>query len=331
MKNISVLILFIILVPFHALLAQEKIDVIYLNNGDIAKGLIVENKPNDYLKIEIPGGSIFTFKYSDILLITKEEISENINTHFPKQPLVVNDSANKLENFKNVFKISISGGLSIPFSTEYFSDYWTQSYNFGGGFDVYLTSQLALQGYVDYNKFAFDDTKAQNDLGKRRIDGEFYKYIKYRGGGAVDILNLSTNLKYYLIDITQKVSPYILGGVGYAMCSFSDLASDFKYKDDSFEINGTETISGESFSALAINFGFGIDFQISSNISIFVDARYVPGFTSGNVLNFRNIAHYRITDYYYGESEFNADITETYTLNENASYIPLRVGISISL
>jgi hypothetical protein len=53
-------------------LCQTRIDVIYLKNGDILKGEIIENVPNDYVKIELPGGSFFTVKYSDVLKFTKE-------------------------------------------------------------------------------------------------------------------------------------------------------------------------------------------------------------------------------------------------------------------
>ena len=52
--------------------AQEKTDVIYLKNGDVRKGTIIENVPNDYVKIETSDGSIFTVKYADIQKMTKE-------------------------------------------------------------------------------------------------------------------------------------------------------------------------------------------------------------------------------------------------------------------
>jgi hypothetical protein len=52
--------------------SQEKIDVIYLKNGDVRKGTVIENVPNDYIKIETNDGSIFTIKYADIEKMTKE-------------------------------------------------------------------------------------------------------------------------------------------------------------------------------------------------------------------------------------------------------------------
>jgi hypothetical protein len=53
-------------------LAQERVDAVYLKNGDVRKGTIIENVPNDYVKIETSDGSIFTIKYADIQKMTKE-------------------------------------------------------------------------------------------------------------------------------------------------------------------------------------------------------------------------------------------------------------------
>jgi hypothetical protein len=57
---------------FSVGLSQERIDVIYLKNGDIRKGIITENVPNEYIKIETSDGSVFTIKYTDIQKMTKE-------------------------------------------------------------------------------------------------------------------------------------------------------------------------------------------------------------------------------------------------------------------
>jgi hypothetical protein len=62
-----------ILIVFSVLgFGQEKIDVVYLKNGDIRKGKIIESVPNDYLRIQIFDGSVFTLQYSDIQKMSKE-------------------------------------------------------------------------------------------------------------------------------------------------------------------------------------------------------------------------------------------------------------------
>jgi hypothetical protein len=80
MNALSVTMLFLFLVALHVGLAQERIDVVHLKNGDVLKGVIIENVPNDYVRIELQGGSIFTVKYADILKFTKENVSSPAST-----------------------------------------------------------------------------------------------------------------------------------------------------------------------------------------------------------------------------------------------------------
>jgi len=72
------------LVASISLIAQEKQDVIYLKNGDIIKGEIVENVPNVYVRIELTGGTILTYNYDKIKKFTKEfvkntSLEKNLN------------------------------------------------------------------------------------------------------------------------------------------------------------------------------------------------------------------------------------------------------------
>ena len=53
-------------------IGQERRDIIYLKNGDVIKGIIVENVFDDYVRIELMGGSILSYKYVDIEKIIKE-------------------------------------------------------------------------------------------------------------------------------------------------------------------------------------------------------------------------------------------------------------------
>jgi flagellar basal body-associated protein FliL len=52
---------------------EEKMeDVVYLKNGGITRGIIIEQKPNIELKIETREGNIFVYKMDEIIKITKE-------------------------------------------------------------------------------------------------------------------------------------------------------------------------------------------------------------------------------------------------------------------
>jgi hypothetical protein len=47
-------------------------DVVYLKNGSIIRGIIIEQIPNQSLKIQTKDRNVFVFKYDEILKITKE-------------------------------------------------------------------------------------------------------------------------------------------------------------------------------------------------------------------------------------------------------------------
>ncbi len=200
--------------------------------------------------------------------------------------------------------IKLNTGLNVPTSTKYFSDYWGASYNFGGGVDIYIDSQLSLQGYIDYNHFAFDGQKVLLDL--RESNGTSIS------GSAMNILNVSANVKYHLIDIRQKVSPYVLGGIGFANLSLSDFVATNNR-------GSISTLSVESVSGLSISFGGGVEFVISPAVSIFVDARFVLGFTEGKIVR------------YTSDGINGVNKTGAYSLIDNTKYIPLRAGVSLGL
>ena len=52
--------------------AQHYEDVVYLKNGSIIRGVIIEQIPGNSLKIQTPGGSVFVYKMSEVLKIAKE-------------------------------------------------------------------------------------------------------------------------------------------------------------------------------------------------------------------------------------------------------------------
>jgi hypothetical protein len=73
MKHSAFNLTILLLVPFFYLVAQERIDVICLKNGDILKGTIIEQFPNDSLHLQLKGGSVLTVMFADIQKMTKEK------------------------------------------------------------------------------------------------------------------------------------------------------------------------------------------------------------------------------------------------------------------
>lgn len=63
-------------------------DVVYLKNGSIIRGIIIEQIPGQSLKIRIADGSVFVYQMSDVERITKEKPVTSVPTKVRKEPVV---------------------------------------------------------------------------------------------------------------------------------------------------------------------------------------------------------------------------------------------------
>ena len=52
---------------------QQLLDVVYLKNGSVIKGTIIEQVPNVQIKIQTKDGNIFVYKFEEIEKMTKEQ------------------------------------------------------------------------------------------------------------------------------------------------------------------------------------------------------------------------------------------------------------------
>ncbi len=66
------ILLFAFLIGNLSVFAQAFQEVVYLKNGSIIRGVIIEQVPNESLKIQTADGSIFAYKMNEVEKITKE-------------------------------------------------------------------------------------------------------------------------------------------------------------------------------------------------------------------------------------------------------------------
>ena len=52
----------------------DTIDVVYLKNGSIIKGMVIETIPNETIKIETADGSIFVYPFDEVERMVKAEV-----------------------------------------------------------------------------------------------------------------------------------------------------------------------------------------------------------------------------------------------------------------
>jgi hypothetical protein len=79
-------ILLILLLGVSSSFAQEYEDVIYLKDGGVRRGLILEQVPNKSVKLKTSYGEIFVIKWSEISRIVKEEKTAVLtpNSHYTR-------------------------------------------------------------------------------------------------------------------------------------------------------------------------------------------------------------------------------------------------------
>ena len=77
MKSVPWLLLCFVFAAFiltSAAFAQDMQDVVYLKNGSIIRGLVIEQVPGKSLKIRTRDGSVFVYTMEEVEKITKEEV-----------------------------------------------------------------------------------------------------------------------------------------------------------------------------------------------------------------------------------------------------------------
>jgi hypothetical protein len=81
-------------------------DVVYLKNGSIIRGIIIEQVPNQSIKIQTKDRNVFVFKYDEIEKITKENLPADNSNNNSK----VTDF--KKSGFINLTEINYCPGIS---------------------------------------------------------------------------------------------------------------------------------------------------------------------------------------------------------------------------
>ncbi len=76
MKKAIIMIIFLFLAPISW--AEDYIDVVYLKNGSVIKGIIIEQIPGQTIKIKTSDGSIYVTQVQDITKIAKEEAQKSL-------------------------------------------------------------------------------------------------------------------------------------------------------------------------------------------------------------------------------------------------------------
>jgi hypothetical protein len=195
--------------------AQRYEDVVHLKNGSVIRGIIVEQVPNESLKIETRDGNIFVYQMDEVEKMTKE-------TTTSRSPRAGRSTVNRVtreQKFKEFNKpqgylgiVEVGGGLGL------------------GNYAAQRASVSVINGYRFFPQFAVG-------IGVG-LEAFFYTWHNHNNGdtftGSEGSIPIFLHLRSDFID--GKVTPYVAVNTGYNI-SWSGGYIDSKMIDPSFGVS----------------------------------------------------------------------------------------------
>ena len=155
----------------HTLNTGKKMeDVVYLKNGAIVRGIIIEQVPNKTLEIKSNDNNYFIFNMDEVRKIAKENIVTELSDYKKKGYVVITElgfgfGINTIDTYKGSFKIEgqapiiglrVINGYQL---NEYFS------FGLGAGFEAFLDGDnkgalipLSIDSRINFIKNKFTPT-----------------------------------------------------------------------------------------------------------------------------------------------------------------------------
>ena len=200
-------------------------EVVYLKNGSIIRGIIIEQIPNVALKIQTADKSVWVYEFDEIEKIAKEEIPAEKKAYTEKE---------KFEIKEKGFASTIRGGLFGNTNGIYFSATASMGYQFSKKYSLTLGAGI-FQGKNSFvpvflmNRINFLDGRITPTLGVEAG----YIYIP---SSSIDRNNFYNQTSYYYYNYYNQRgyddSVYLNPSVGLKlrMSKNSSWVFDFGYR-----------------------------------------------------------------------------------------------------
>jgi hypothetical protein len=186
MKNIvKILMLFFLMITNYLISQNNYEEVVYLKNGSVIRGIIIEQVPNQSVKIQTKDRNIFFFKFDDIEKITKEINSVSSSSQSDNLPI---KTEQKKRNFINYTEINFASGIGEIEPFEY--NYITKNNDYSYGIKTSCGYQVSNHFYLGAS-----------------IGIDRHKVIK--------TIPLGIELRYRVVN--EKISPMFNANFGYAL------------------------------------------------------------------------------------------------------------------
>lgn len=258
MKRILILFAFAVVAVMQTMAQTSMIDVVYLKNGSVIRGIITEQTPNESLKIKTSDGNLFVYQMGDVERISKEEVVEAPKKSFTEQLR----EAQREEMKKAVIDRGYVGfaGLDYGYCTGDFNNflnfgfstvhgYQINPYIFvGAGLGLYMWGEYR-GGYIDLSVPMF--FAARFTPLKKPITPFVDMRIGY-AAGKVDGLYFNPYVGIR-IGIRKSFAAYI--GLGYQLQKMEGV-KDMKINYDTGKVSYTKTKVNCNAVALRVGFEF---------------------------------------------------------------------------
>ena len=201
MKRLFVILVVLLLTTMGAVMMAH--DVVYLKNGSIIKGKVIEVVPSESVQVQTQDGSLFVYSMDEIDRISNEENADNTESYLKR-------------GFRGIPDLSIHAGLNdgsnIMFMASYTAGYQINRLIFLGGgiapaYDLDYEFILPIYSAI---RFDFANSQISPFLDARlgyAIDSGAYTYI----GGGCRIKKLSLSGGYSFI----QTDDYWYGDLAY--------------------------------------------------------------------------------------------------------------------
>lgn len=219
-------------------------DVIYLQNGSIIRGTIIEQIPGKSLKIETRDGNIFVYQMDEISKMTREQAWNRSRTR-PNQFL---SKSNGYEGFVEAgYGIGVSG-YAGRFELDIVNGYRFNPYCFlggGVGFNIFtngenfVTIPVFIQGrfnLLDRNTSPFLTLNLGYNISTKRSEvyNRYYTTVTYRGGVLFEpALGVAFR-------VSNRAS--VTFGVGYSLMQLQSKAESSYYEISEVEKELTQAV-----------------------------------------------------------------------------------------
>jgi opacity protein-like surface antigen len=170
--------------------------------------------------------------------------------------------AAKAERYQTTWFVLANGDLAIPSSPGSFKNHWKGGFGGGLGVGLQVTPWVTLVWQNDATFHSLDAAKYAEDLNVEEASGGTFSVVHSYIAGRAHVSYPDPEVKFLF---------YLLGGVGIIRTKTKTITTI----DQGVE-SKLVTTTDISFAA---NAGFGLDYQMSDRVRLFVEGQAVLGFT----------------------------------------------------